>query len=208
MARFDEMSLAARAGILIVVTVVLGVLVGYFVINPIYQSNEELRVKIRDKKDENQRLRGFEAKLADINRQMAILQQQMEIQKKIVPEDRDSEQFIKLLHDTAATAGIEIRRYASLDVANHEFYSDVPFTLDIDGPYYSVMDFFQKISEKERIVNIGNLQMTNIKTTGGAKVKKTYAYAPGETVVASCTATTFFSHDQIPEPQTQPGTKK
>lgn len=208
MARFDEMSLAARAGILIVITLVLGVLVGYFLINPIYQSNEELKVKVADKKAENQRLRGFETKLADINRQMAILQQQMEIQKKIVPEDKDSEQFIKLLHDAASTAGIEIRRYAALPVANHEFYSDVPFTLDIDGPYYSVMDFFQKISEKERIVNISNLQMTNTKSTSGAKVKQSYTYAPGETVVASCTATTFFSHDQMPESTAAPGTKK
>jgi type IV pilus assembly protein PilO len=131
---------------------------------------------------------------------MAMLQMQMDIQRKIVPEDKDADQFIKMLHDTAALSGIEIRRYTALPVANHEFYGEVPFAIDIDGPYYSVMDFFQKIAEKERIVNISNLQMANVKNTGAAKVKTVYQYAQGESVVASCTATTFFSHESQPEP--------
>jgi len=52
---------------------------------------------------------------------MAILQQQLEIQKKIVPDDKDADQFIKLLHDTAATSGIAIRRYTSMPVATMSF---------------------------------------------------------------------------------------
>jgi len=55
----------------------------------------------------------------------------------------------------------------------------VPFAIDIDGPYYSVLNFFQRVAELERIVNIGNLQMTNTKTTSAAKVKGTYQYEAG-----------------------------
>jgi hypothetical protein len=35
-----------------------------------------------------------------------------------------------------------------------------------------------------------------------AKVKHTYQYAPNESVVATCTATTFFSHDAPPPAET------
>jgi type IV pilus assembly protein PilO len=141
---------------------------------------------------------------------MAILQQQLEIQKRIVPEDKDADQFIKLLHDTAATSGIEIRRYTAMPVSNKEFYSEVPFAIDIDGPYYSVLNFFQRVAELERIVNVGNMQMGNTKSGSAAKVKGSYTYAPGETVLASCTATTFFSHEpdetptQVPAKAGQP----
>jgi type IV pilus assembly protein PilO len=196
MAKFGEMSFAARLGILLLAALIVGVAYYYVYLNPQIQANDQISTKIADKTRENEQLRQFEPKLADLNRQMAILQQQVEIQKKIVPDDKDADQFIRLLHDTASTSGIEIRRYAAMPVANHEFYSDVPFAIDIDGPYYSVLNFFQRVSELERIVNIDNLQMTNTKTTGPAKVKTAYAYAPGETVVASCTATTFFSHEQ------------
>jgi type IV pilus assembly protein PilO len=185
---------------MLLIAAVVGVAYYYVYLNPEVQQNEQLKAKINDKKRENEQLRQFEPKLADLNRQMAILQQQMDIQKKIVPEDKDADQFIRLLHDTASTSGIEIRRYTSMPVANHEFYSDVPFAIDIDGPYYSVLNFFQRVSELERIVNIDNLQMTNTKNTGAAKVKGQYQWSPGETVVASCTATTFFSHEAEPAP--------
>jgi type IV pilus assembly protein PilO len=171
-----------------------------------YQANQQLDAKIKEKKAENETLKMFEPKLAEVNRNMAILQQQLEIQKRIVPEDKDADQFIKLLHDTAATSGIEIRRYTAMPVSNKEFYSEVPFAIDIDGPYYSVLNFFQRVAELERIVNVGNMQMGNTKSGSAAKVKGSYTYAPGETVLASCTATTFFSHE--PEEQPAPGPPK
>jgi type IV pilus assembly protein PilO len=205
MAKFNEMSFGARAGILALIAVIFGVAYWYMYLNGEVQTNQQLRKQIADKTAENALLRPFVDRQKELDRNMAILQQQMEIQKKIVPDEKDADQFIRLLHDTAATSGIEIRRYASLPVANRDFYSEVPFTLDIDGPYYSVLNFFQRVSELERIINIDNLQMANTKTTGPSKVKTTYTYSPGETVVASCTATTFYSHDlETPTPAGPP----
>jgi type IV pilus assembly protein PilO len=195
MAKFNEMSVGTRLLIMAFVAALAGVGYYYAYLNNQIQANQELSKKIADKKAENERLQEFVPKLAQLKRDMAILEQQIEREKKVVPDDKDADQFIRLLHDTAATAGIEIRRYTALPVANHEFYSEVPFTIDIDGPYYSVMSFFQRVSELERIVNIDNLQMANPKNSSTAKVKTTYPWAPGETVVASCTATTFFSHE-------------
>lgn len=206
MAKFSEMSFGARLGVMLLVALVIGVGYYYVYLNPQIQANDQVKAKIEEKTRENEQLRQFEPKLADLNRQMAILQQQMEIQKKIVPDDKDADQFIRLLHDTASTAGIEIRRYTAMPVASHEFYSDVPFAIDIDGPYYSVLNFFQRVSELERIVNIDNLQMANTKNGSAAKVKGQYKYAPGESVLASCTATTFFSHEpEETPPPAKPG---
>jgi type IV pilus assembly protein PilO len=195
MAKFSEMSLAARAGILFVVALMIGAAYYYVYFNPLYQANQQLQSKIKEKNDENATLRTFEPKLVEVNRNMAILQQQLEIQKKIVPDEKDADQFIKLLHDTAATSGIDIRRYTAMPVANKEFYSEVPFAIDIDGPYYSVLNFFQRVAELERIVNVSNMQMANTKNNSAAKVRGTYTWKPNETVLASCTATTFFSHE-------------
>jgi type IV pilus assembly protein PilO len=208
MAKFSEMSLAARAGVLFVAAAMVGAAYYYVYFNPLYQANQQMQAKINDKKAENDRLRQFEPKLAEENRKMAILQQQLEIQKRIVPEDKDADQFIKLLHDTAATSGIDIRRYTALPVNNREFYSEVPFAIDIDGPYYSVLNFFQRVAELERIVNISNMQMANMKNGSAAKVKSSsYTWSPNETVLANCTATTFFSHEpeEAPAPAGKPG---
>ena len=207
MAKFGEMSLLTRAAILFVAALMIGAAYYYIYFNPLYQSNQQLSTKIKDKVAENNMLRTYEPKLAELNRNMAILQQQMEIQKKIVPDDKDADQFIKLLHDTAATSGIEIRRYTAMPVSNKEFYSEVPFSIDIDGPYYSVLNFFQRVSELERIVNVSNMQMGNTKSGSAAKVKTSYTYNPSETVLASCVASTFFSREPDENPAAATGTK-
>ncbi len=205
MAKIGEMSLGARLLTVVVLSAIVGAAYYYIFYNPVNQSNQQLKAKIADKKAENERLREFEPKLKQLEHDMAILEQQIEREKKVVPEEKDADQFIRLLHDTAATSGIEIRRYTAMPTVNHEFYSDVPFGIDIDGPYYSVLNFFQRVSELERIVNIDNLQVASVKATGPAKVKGQYTWAPGETIVASCTATTFFSHEPEPAPAAAPG---
>src|SRR5579864_3984131 len=204
MAKFSEMSAGTRLMVMGFVALMIGTAYYFLYYNAKSQENQQRAVNIADKKADNDRLREFVPKLAQLNRDMAILEQQIEREKKVVPEDKDADQFIRILHDTAATSGIEIRRYTAMPIANHEFYSDVPFSIDIDGPYYSVLNFFQRVGELERIVNIDNLQLASTKNTNAAKVKGTYPYTPGETIVASCTATTFFSHEPDEQPAATP----
>lgn len=200
MAKFSEMPAGTRFLVLLLIAGMIGL--GYYFLyyNSKSQENQALAKRLADKKAENERLKEFVPKLAQLKRDMAILEQQIEREKKVVPEDKDADQFIRILHDTAATSGVEIRRYTAMPGANHEFYSDVPFSIDLDGPYYQVLNFFQRVGELERIVNIDNLQVASVKNTGPAKVRGGYQYAPGETIVANCTATTFFSREPDANP--------
>jgi type IV pilus assembly protein PilO len=198
MAKFDEMSLVTKIGVLLVVGGIFAAGFYFWQLGPIYEDMKQVRVQVADKRAENDRLKQFVPKLAALDKHLIELEQQLAEEKRIVPDEKEADEFIKLLHDTASAAGIEIRRYTAMPAGNHDFYTDVPFQLDVDGPYFSLLNFFDRIGKLERIVNIGNLQMSNTKNTSPAKVKTTYSYTPAETVVASCTATTFFSHDLTP----------
>ncbi len=197
MAKFEEMSVLARGAIVIVVVVLLCVGAYYLFLNDIEQKNKALETQIAAKEAENRQLKSYEPKLNEINAEIIRLQAQIEIEKKIVPEDKDPDQFIKVLHDTASAAGIKIRRYTALPGTNHEFYGEVPFAIDIDGSYYHVLNFFERVARLERIVTISNMQMASIKTPGPSRIRSAaYNFDPNATVAASCTATTFYSHDQ------------
>jgi type IV pilus assembly protein PilO len=98
----------------------------------------------------------------------------------------------------AQKAGIELRRFTAKDVKQQQYYSEVPFDMELDGPYYSALNFFDRVSKLERIVNISGLLVSTTKNPGGAKAKRTYLYAPNESVVATFTATTYFSRDLQP----------
>lgn len=199
MSKFDEMSLVTKLGILAIVAALIGGGFYFYPLGPMNDEIKQLRAQVADKHAENQRLKDFIPMLDNLNKHLVELEQQLVEEKKIVPDEKEADQFIKQLHDTAAIAGVEIRRYTAMPVSNHDFYTEVPFQLDIDGSYFSVLNFFDRIGRVERIINIANLQMANMKNAAAAKVKTTsYTWAPGESVIASCTATTFFSHDLVP----------
>lgn len=206
MAKFDEMPVTTKVGALLVVAGLLAAVFYYWPLGPIYAEIKQVRAQTAEKKADNDRLRGFVDKLALLDKQLLELEQQLIAAKRIVPDQKEADEFIKLLHDTATASNIEIRRYTAMPTASHEFYTEVPFSLDLDGSYFNLLNFFDRVGKMERIINIGNLQMSNIKNTGPSKIRTTYMWNPAETVVASCTATTFFSHDLVPA--VKPGTVK
>jgi Tfp pilus assembly protein PilO len=74
----------------------------------------------------------------------------------------------------------------------------VPFDVELDGPYYSMLRFFENVAHLDRIINVSGLRMASIKKASDAGVKKQYQYAPGETVAVTCMTTTFFTRENAP----------
>ena len=153
---------------------------------------------LEDKIRENNELESYRPKLKQMEQQLAELKQQLEIEQRIVPDEKQVDTFITMLDGEAQKAGVELRRYTAKDTKSQQYYTEVPFDLELDGPYYSALNFFDRVSKLERIVNISGLLVATTKNPSGAKAKRTYQYAPNESVVATFTATTYFSHDLQP----------
>ena len=195
---FSEMS-----GIKQWATVVLG---GAVVTGALYftmfksqsESNAAAQHALEDKVRENNELESYRPKLKQMEQQLAELKQQLEIEQRIVPDEKQVDGFITMLDAEAQKAGVEVRRYLAKDAKSQQYYTEVPFEVEIDGPYYSALNFFDRVSKLERIVNINGLLVATTKKPADAKVKHSYQYAPNESVVASFTATTFYSHDLEP----------
>jgi type IV pilus assembly protein PilO len=167
----------------------------------IFKSKQDANAKVQQSLDaklrENAELESYRPKLKDMERQVANLKQQLEIERRIVPDEKEVDNFIKMLDAEALKTGVEIRRYTAKPVTNREYYAEVPFEMELDGPYYSMLSFFDHVGKLERIVNISGLLIASTKKPSDAKTKHTYQYAPNESVVATCQASTFFTHDTV-----------
>ena len=73
----------------------------------------------------------------------------------------------------AQKAGVELRRYAAMPTNSKEYYTEVPFDMELDGPYYSMLNFFDRVGKLERIVNVSGLLVSSSKKASDAKVKHT-----------------------------------
>jgi type IV pilus assembly protein PilO len=153
---------------------------------------------LEDKVRENNELESYRPKLKQMEQQLAELKQQLEIEQRIVPDEKQVDNFMEMIDSEAQKAGVWLRRYKAKDVKAQQYYSEVPFDVELDGPYYGMLNFFDHVSKLDRIVNVSDLLVSTTRNPSGAKAKHTYQYAANESVVASFTATTYFSHDSTP----------
>src|ERR1700751_344673 len=162
------------------------------------EKNTAAQHALEDKIRENNELESYRPKLKQIEQQLTELRQQLEIEQRIVPDEKQVDGFMTMLDGEAQKAGVELRRYLAKDTKPQQYYTEVPFDMELDGRYYATLNFFDRVSKLERIVNISNLMLSTTKNPSGAKAKHTYQYAPNESVVATFTATRYFSHDSKP----------
>jgi type IV pilus assembly protein PilO len=195
---FNELSGLKQWGAVIVGGALVTAALYFTVFKSQSDKNTAAQKVLQDKVRENNELESYRPKLKDMERQLANLKQQLEIERRIVPDDKQVDGFIEMLDGEAQKAGVELRRYTAKPITAKEYYSELPFDLELDGPYYSMLNFFDRVGKLERIVNVSGLLVSNTKNPQGAKAKHTYQYAPNESVVATFTATTFFSHDLDP----------
>jgi type IV pilus assembly protein PilO len=198
MATFSELSGIKQWGVVILGGAVVTAALYFTMFKSQSDKNATAQHALEDKIRENNELEAYRPKLKQIDQQLAELKQQLEIEQRIVPDEKQVDNFITMMDGEATRAGVELRRYTAKDVKSQQYYTEVPFEMELDGPYYSTLNFFDRVSKLERIVNISNLMVATTKNPAGAKAKRTYQYAPNESVVATFTATTYFSHDLTP----------
>jgi type IV pilus assembly protein PilO len=208
---FSELSGIKQWGAVIVGGALVTAALYFVVFKSQSEKNTAAQHALEDKVRENNELESYRPKLKQIEQQLAELKQQLEIEARIVPDEKQVDAFITMMDGEAQKAGVELRRYAAKDTKSQQYYTEVPFDMELDGPYYSTLNFFDRVSKLERIVNISGLLVATTKNPSGAKAKHVYQYAPNESVIASFTATTYFSHDSQPSAAatgttTKPGT--
>ena len=133
-------------------------------------------------------LRVYKQRRAELQSQMDALEKQLATLQTIVPEDKQADQFIIMIQSAAASSGVTIRRMKALPIATKQFYFEMPFEVEADGPYFSVLDFFSKLGRLSRIINVGDLKLQGI-----GKSNSTYRISAASSVTGVMTITTFFS---------------
>jgi type IV pilus assembly protein PilO len=133
-------------------------------------------------------LRVYKQRRAELQSQMDALEKQLATLQTIVPEDKQTDQFIIMIQSAATASGVTIRRMKALPVATKQFYFEMPFEVEADGPYFAVLDFFSKLGRLSRIINVGDLKLQGL-----AKSNSNYHMSAGSSVAGIMTITTFFS---------------
>ncbi|HKW34379.1 MAG TPA: type 4a pilus biogenesis protein PilO [Candidatus Acidoferrum sp.] len=187
-----DMSVFMQALVAVAVAVVLMVAGVYTPGSPIAREREELAAAV-DKRtkltQEVTQLQVYKQRYAELKQQMDALNKQLDTLKTIVPEEKEADEFIRLIQGAASSSSVQIRRLKALAIVPKEYHYEMPFEIQADGPYFNVLDFFGRLGRLSRIINVGDLAFDAPETAKATK----YPVRPGTTVSGIFTATTFFT---------------
>src|SRR5271170_2889452 len=191
---FRDMSVVMQALIAAAIAVVL-VLVGFYVpLSPIAQERTEFDKAVQARTKLNQevtQLQVYKQRYGELKQQMDALNKQLDTLKTIVPEEKEVDEFIRQVQGAASASNVQLRRLTAGKIDTKEYHYEMPFEAQADGPYFNVLDFFNRLSRLSRIINVGDLQFDD--PAGGTVKGAKYPIRPGETVTGVFTITTFFT---------------
>jgi type IV pilus assembly protein PilO len=178
------------------------ILVGLYVPGlPLTNARKQLQsaqAELKPLEADVQNLRVYKQRRAELQSEMDALQKQLATLQTIVPEEKQTDQFILMIQSAAVGSGVAIRKLTAKPVASKSYYFEMPFEIEADGPYYAVLDFFARLARLSRIINVGDLRLSAVAKAGSGKFRMT----SGTSVTGTFTITTFFT--QTAEAQAKP----
>jgi len=187
-----NMSVIMQALVAAAVAVVLVLLGVYLPLSPVARERDEVDKAVQQRTALNQdvqRLEVYKQRYGELKQQMDGLSKQLDTLKTIVPEEKEVDEFIRLLQGAASASNVQLRRLTAQAIVPKEYHYEMPFEVQADGPYFNLLDFFGRLSRLSRIINVGDLQFDDPDKSRGAK----YPTRPGSTVSGIFTATTYFT---------------
>lgn len=130
-----------------------------------------------------------ERKLPQFRAEVEELEERLASLSEVLPEEKDGAELLRQMQTTAVQSNLVIKSFKPATVVTKQLHSEWPISLELDGTYHNLAQFFDRIGKFARIVNISNL------TVKGKEAKKDKGDADA-TITASCTATTFVILDK------------
>ncbi len=164
----------------------------YVPMSPVASMRDSLQQHHTQESDLNQQvaqLQVYERRYAEFKLEMAALEKQLDTLKTIVPEEKELDEFMRLIQGAASASGVQIRSLTAKDVVAKDYHYELPFEITVDGPYFNIEDFFSRLSRLSRIINVGDLTFSGL----GETRNSAFPLRPGTTVTGRCLVTTFFS---------------
>lgn len=166
--------------------------VGYvlYLKDPIQRRNA-LQAEIRKLEVAVAQATAVESQITRFKQELAQLDLRLQELRRILPNHKETPNVLRSVQEMAAASNLKILKFNPQPVAPHDFYSDWPITLEVEGSYNSLGVFFERIGKFTRIINVDNILVKGLDRSMDAN----------RTLTSNCTATTFvFREEQVPAP--------
>jgi type IV pilus assembly protein PilO len=194
----NNFSLGVQTAILVVAAVILAAVTFWYFALPESSEVDTLQQQVKKLRAENDRNEAFKREQTEYVNRIAQLSEQLMTLRSIVPDEPATDMFVRSVYETGTSSDVHIRNFVAETLASKELYVEMPYRLHLDGTYYHLVQFFDRLAHEQRIITVSGLALGTAEGGGmGA-----YKISPEETVGANCVITTYYN-----QPRTEGKTK-
>ncbi len=186
---FNELTSGVQAAILIGIAVAVAVFIFWYYALPEVSQRNNLQVQVATLKAQNDKNEAFLQERAEYLSRIQQLQQQLQTLRSIVPDHPDTDVFVQTVYHAGVDTGVHVRSFVAQAAVRRRLYVELPFSVRLDGTYYGLLNFFNRLAHGQRIVTVSGLTLGP--PAGGGMGN--YTISPGETVGANCVITTYYN---------------
>ena len=186
---FNDLPTPVQGIIFVVVAVALAAGTFWYFVLPLNDKRESLDKQVTKLKAENDKDEAFRQQQTEYLNRIGQLEKQLETLRSIVPDEQATDEFMRAVFSAGTTTGINIRTFIPKGPAVKDYYVEVPYSLRLDGTYYSLLNFFDRLAHEQRIMSVSGLSL-GAPSGGGMGA---YTVPTSETVGANCTLTTYYN---------------
>ena len=189
--RFTPLQPRIKLGITVVI-VLLPLLIFFFTY---YQPNVKKIATLNGQKATlEQQLQEVKLKVADLARfekELEDAKDKFLATAALLPKEKEIPKLLKDISALGRNAGLDFLTFKPLADIPKDFYSEIPITINVRGPYHNMGYFFDQVSKLERIVSVSNVKMSSPKKESGEMLLN-----------SDCKLVTYrFTNVELPKPQ-------
>jgi Tfp pilus assembly protein PilO len=160
----------------------------YFVL-PLNDQREGLQKEVAKLKADNDRDEAFRQQQTEYLNRIDQLQSQLVTLQSIVPDEQATDEFMRTVFADGSATSTEIRTFIPKPPAVKDYYVETPYSVHLDGTYYDLLSFFDRLAHEQRIMSVSGLSLGGPEGGGMGS----YKVSPSETVGANCVLTTYYN---------------
>jgi type IV pilus assembly protein PilO len=157
--RLNQWPLSQKIALALGGLVVLGILLGYYLLMPPWRESKVLQQDIEREKVKLTQIFQTRARIIQFKQELAEMDVRFKQIQILFPETKEIPHLFKNISVLGHLQGLEFLLFKPEKENIKEFVAEIPFTLHLKGAYHQVGFFFDRIRRLPRIVNTRQLEM-------------------------------------------------
>lgn len=180
---------SVQTAILAGVALLLGGAVAWYFVLPLWRSCTSLHDQVGVLHAQNATNQSLERQGSVYRQRIQEAETQLAALRSKVPDDSDPGSLLTLVHDAEVASGVHVRSLATEAPVAAEVYVELPAKLHVDGEYFAMRAFFERLGQATRITNVSDLALS----VPAPAMQGSYKIAPRETVAADFVLSTYYN---------------